>query len=57
MAQVLGAVAPLPPPSAGPPERRSLVPPIPSKWIGKIILAVLVAVMEVVLSETTMKKR
>ena len=33
------------------------MPPIPSKWIGKIILAVLVAVMEVVLSETTMKKR
>jgi hypothetical protein len=30
---------------------------IPSKWVGKIVIAILVAAAEVILSETTKKKR
>jgi hypothetical protein len=33
------------------------VPLIPSSWAGKIIIAILVAAAEVILSESTKKKR
>jgi hypothetical protein len=43
--------------SAGPPERRSVVPLIPKKWLGQILVAVIVAAAEVVLSESVKSKK